>query len=108
MIGDLEEEEPTGFIRYEKFEQLVLRIVKESEYPRDSEERIITAFQTLDPEGEGFIRKDELAAILSSQGEAFTQEEIDDFVDQAADPEKGVIYYEDYAAILAEGVPSWQ
>ena len=34
MITEIEEEEPTGFIRFEKFERMMSRILLENQYPR--------------------------------------------------------------------------
>ena len=41
----IEEEEPTGFIRFEKFERMMSRILLENQYPRDSEDKLLRAFR---------------------------------------------------------------
>ena len=45
MITEIEEEEPTGFIRFEKFERMMSRILLENQYPRDSEDKLLRAFR---------------------------------------------------------------
>ena len=55
MITEIEEEEPTGFIRFEKFERMMSRILLENQYPRDSEDKLLRAFRTLDPDNKGYI-----------------------------------------------------
>ena len=37
LITECEEEEPTGFIRFERFERMMSRVLLENQYPRDSE-----------------------------------------------------------------------
>ena len=60
MITEIEEEEPTGFIRFEKFERMMSRILLENQYPRDSEDKLLRAFRTLDPDNKGYIEADKL------------------------------------------------
>ena len=45
MITEIEEEEPTGFIRYERFERMMSRVLIENQYPRDSEDKLLRAFR---------------------------------------------------------------
>lgn len=128
----IEEEEPTGFIRFEKFERMMSRILLENQYPRDSEDKLLRAFrvsafrtprtctlqmhcryiaerwmcttnvphathlQTLDPDNKGYIEADKLRNLLTTHGERFSQEEIDDFLTFASDSESGLMHYEDY------------
>jgi Ca2+-binding EF-hand superfamily protein len=141
MIGECEEEEPTGFIRFERFERMMSRVLLDNQYPRDGEEKLLRAFrvhaalelctaparhrpivpvptasalpsrraslllpdrapfwQTLDPDNKGFIEVEKMRTLLTTHGERFSQEEIDDFLSFAADPEGGLIYYDDYVA----------
>ena len=96
MITEIEEEEPTGFIRFEKFERMMSRILLENQYPRDSEDKLLRAFRTLDPDNKGYIEADKLRNLLTTHGERFSQEEIDDFLTFASDSESGLMHYEDY------------
>mmetsp|Transcript_42481 Transcript_42481/g.70649 ORF Transcript_42481/g.70649 Transcript_42481/m.70649 type:complete len:178 (+) Transcript_42481:31-564(+) len=104
MITEIEEEEPTGFIRFEKFERMMSRILLENQYPRDTEEKLLRAFRTLDKEinkggvVKGFVEADKLRQLLTTHGERFSQEEIDEFLSFAVDPETGTIQYEDYVS----------
>eukprot|EP01065_Artemidia_motanka_P022985 TRINITY_DN2728_c4_g1_i1.p2 TRINITY_DN2728_c4_g1~~TRINITY_DN2728_c4_g1_i1.p2 ORF type:complete len:325 (+),score=129.32 TRINITY_DN2728_c4_g1_i1:83-976(+) len=68
---------------------------------RDSEERILKAFETLDPERRGYIDSEYLKELMTSRGEKFTNEEVLEMLNAAADPETGYIKYDDYAPILA-------
>merc|ERR1719408_570429 len=96
MITEVEEEEPTGYIRFERFERMMSRILMENQYPRDSEEKLLRAFRTLDTENKGYVEAEKIRTLLTTHGERFTQEEIDDFLNYAVDSESGLLHYEDY------------
>ena len=101
MITEIEEEEPTGFIRYERFERMMSRILLENQYPRDSEEKLLRAFRTLDPDNKGYVEAEKVRTLLTTHGERFSQEEIDDFLNFAVDADSGLLHYEDYVAACA-------
>ena len=73
MITEIEEEEPTGFIRFEKFERMMSRILLENQYPRDPEDKLLRAFRTLDPDNKGYIEAEKLRNLLTTHGERFSQ-----------------------------------
>ena len=52
--------------------------------------------QTLDPDNKGYIEAEKLRNLLTTHGERFSQEEIDDFLSFASDSETGLMHYEDY------------
>eukprot|EP00731_Ephydatia_muelleri_P022198 Em0014g789a len=62
MIQEVEEEEPTGFIRWEKFQPMMTRVLLEKRYQPASEEQLVRAF-----EGDGSLLtyKDSLNLKLS-------------------------------------------
>jgi len=96
MITEIEEEEPTGFIRFERFERMMVRVLLENQYPRNTEEQLLRAFRTLDPDNKGFVEAEKLRSLLTTHGERFSQEEIDEFLAFAVDPETGTVQYEEY------------
>jgi len=101
MITEIEEEEPTGFINFDRFERMMSRILLENQYPRDSEEKLLRAFRTLDPENKGYVEAEKIRTLLTTHGERFSQEEIDDFLHFAVDAESGLLHYEDYVVQVA-------
>ena len=101
MITEIEEEEPTGFIRFERFERMMSRILLENQYPRDSEEKLLRAFRTLDPDNKGYVEAEKVRTLLTTHGERFSQEEIDDFLNFAVDADSGLLHYEDYVNACA-------
>ncbi|ESL07873.1 hypothetical protein TRSC58_04434 [Trypanosoma rangeli SC58] len=68
---------------------------------RDSEEAIYQAFSVLDLARRGYLEAEEMRHFLRSGGEPFTEEEVEQFIAAAADPESGRIYYEEFADVLA-------
>eukprot|EP00164_Ancoracysta_twista_P000932 GFYU01001221.1.p1 GENE.GFYU01001221.1~~GFYU01001221.1.p1 ORF type:complete len:167 (-),score=37.39 GFYU01001221.1:208-708(-) len=102
FITEIEEEEPTGYIRYEKFEMLLMRLLSEGDHQRDHSEKIVKAFKALDTDKKGYLTTEEVTEYMTTHGERFSAEEIDEMVQAAADPETGFIFYEEYAEVLAE------
>ena len=96
LITECEEEEPTGFIRFERFERMMSRVLLDNQYPRDSEEKLLRAFRTLDVQNNGYVEAEKIKTLLTTHGERFSQEEIDDFLNFAVDPETNLLHYEDY------------
>jgi Ca2+-binding EF-hand superfamily protein len=96
-----DEEAATGFVRFERFEKMAARELNESRFPRDSDDRLLSAFHVLDPEKKGYIEANKLRQLMQKHGEPFSQEEIEDFLSVAADKESGLLHYEDYIDLLA-------
>nr|CCC94178.1 conserved hypothetical protein [Trypanosoma congolense IL3000] len=68
---------------------------------RDSEKVIYEAFRTLDVANRGYIESDELRQLFRSGLEPFTDEEIENMIAAAADPQSGLVYYGDFSDVLA-------
>eukprot|EP00002_Diphylleia_rotans_P003222 TRINITY_DN1219_c0_g1_i5.p1 TRINITY_DN1219_c0_g1~~TRINITY_DN1219_c0_g1_i5.p1 ORF type:complete len:108 (-),score=22.95 TRINITY_DN1219_c0_g1_i5:129-452(-) len=95
-----EDDSNSDVILYDKFEKMMVRVMMENEITRDSEERIVQAFKTI-AKGKHSINMEELAVYLTTMGDKFTQEELEEFKSASMDPDKGEILYEDYASVLA-------
>lgn len=68
---------------------------------RDSEELIYAAFRTLDVGNRGYMEAEELRHLFRSGLEPFTDEEMENMIAAAADPQNGLIFYEDFVDVLA-------
>lgn len=68
---------------------------------RDDESHIFRAFITLDKYHQGYLFPDELREVLMGYGEPFSEEEINELLTAATDPENDRIYYHSFADILA-------
>merc|ERR1711963_958735 len=101
MLAEIEEEEPTGYIRFEKFLPMMTKVLMERRYKPSPEDQILKAFQVLDVDGKGYLTVEELTKYMTEEGEPFAQEEMEEMMSQALDPEKGYIPYKDYASLMA-------
>eukprot|EP01060_Flectonema_neradi_P010500 TRINITY_DN17590_c0_g1_i1.p1 TRINITY_DN17590_c0_g1~~TRINITY_DN17590_c0_g1_i1.p1 ORF type:complete len:226 (+),score=48.23 TRINITY_DN17590_c0_g1_i1:62-739(+) len=119
ILDEVEEPEPSAFIRYDRLEEVLLDILMNNEYVpknkrvpaegeteeftsnllvRDTEETIIDAFRALDTSHKGEIEAEALGNLMMKfgrAGEDFEREEVVDMVQAAADPDSGLIKYED-------------
>ncbi|KAL5008099.1 hypothetical protein ScPMuIL_013680 [Solemya velum] len=71
---------------------------KDTSQPR---RELLKAFQVLDSENKGYLTQEELTKYMSEEGEPFTQEELEEMLSAAIDPEKRTILYRDYASVMA-------
>uniref|UniRef100_A0A8D0V6C4 EF-hand domain-containing protein n=1 Tax=Sus scrofa TaxID=9823 RepID=A0A8D0V6C4_PIG len=70
-VGSLvEEEEPTGYIRYEKFLPVMTEVLLERRYRPIPEDILLRAFEVLDPAKRGFLTKEELIKYMTEEGES--------------------------------------
>ncbi|XP_036210931.1 dynein regulatory complex protein 8 isoform X3 [Myotis myotis] len=68
LIAEVEEEEPTGYIRFEKFLPVMTNILVEKRYRPIPEEILLQAFEVLDPTKRGFLSKEELIKYMTEEG----------------------------------------
>ncbi|XP_078504928.1 dynein regulatory complex protein 8 [Lissotriton helveticus] len=100
LLAEVEEEEPTGFIRFEKFLPTMTKVLLERRYRPVSEDVLIRAFEVLDQQKKGFLTREELTKYMTQEGEPFTQEEMEEMISAAVDPEKSVVLYKEYVSTL--------
>uniref|UniRef100_A0A803JCU3 EF-hand calcium binding domain 2 n=1 Tax=Xenopus tropicalis TaxID=8364 RepID=A0A803JCU3_XENTR len=96
MIAEVEEEEPTGYIRFEKFLPMMTKALMERRYRPIPEDILLRAFEVLDEKKKGYLTREELVKYMTEEGEPFTQEEMEEMVSAAVDPEKNVVPYRDF------------
>ena len=85
IIEQLEEDEPSDYVKYEKFEKYMIPVLEKNEYEPESPEIMLQAFRVLDPEGKGYIRKDVLMNLLGTKGIQFRVKESEEFKYYAVD-----------------------
>ena len=88
-------------MQYTKLEPVLVEVIVENKFPRDSEETIKKALEKLDVEGKGYLTSNELRRYLCGKGEAFAEEDLEEMLLTAADAE-GRVFIEDYALMLGE------
>ncbi|KAG8234390.1 hypothetical protein J437_LFUL015130 [Ladona fulva] len=103
IIIQVEDQETSGSVQLERFLPVVLSLVQENKYPPASPEKILQAFQTLDPSGKGSITTEYLSKVLTDEGggvEPFSKEELDEMLAVAVNSETGAMVYEDFINLL--------
>ncbi|XP_054284113.1 dynein regulatory complex protein 8-like isoform X2 [Macrosteles quadrilineatus] len=96
IIVRVEDQETSGSVTLANFLPVVSQIISEFKLQPASPEELLKAFQTLDKEGKGFLEREATARAMMEEGEPFTQEEVDEMMAVAVNPESGNIPYEYY------------
>ncbi|KND03747.1 uncharacterized protein SPPG_01203 [Spizellomyces punctatus DAOM BR117] len=100
-IAEMEGEERAGYVTFDKLSKVALRLLT-SNLLRDDEEKLYRAFLALDTDSKGYLTPDELRQFMTTEGEPFTAEEMDEMLMACTDPTDGKIWFEDYVTILAQ------
>ncbi|XP_049686828.1 dynein regulatory complex protein 8 [Accipiter gentilis] len=100
LLAKVEEEEPTGHIHLEKFLPVMTKVLLDRSYRPIPEDVLLHAFEALDEHKCGYITKEELVKYLTKEGEPFTQEEMEDMLSTALDPETNSVHYRDYISMM--------
>lgn len=84
--------------KWESFEKSRELFWREFSYRMEpaAPEKLLEAFQVLDPEGKGYVTKEYMSKIMMEEGEPFSQEELEEMMSTAVDQSSGLIPYEYY------------
>ncbi|KAM6367527.1 dynein regulatory complex protein 8 [Alca torda] len=99
LLAKVEEEEPTGYVHLEKFLPVMTKVLLDRSYQPIPEDVLLHAFEVLDENKCGYIAKEDLVKYLTEEGEPFTQEEMEDMLSTALDPETNTLRYRDYISM---------
>ena len=69
-------------------------------YQPASEEMLLKAFEVLDQDKKSHLTTEELKKVLMEEGESFSQEEMDEMLQAAVDPDRGTILYKDFVTLM--------
>ncbi|KAG9268985.1 EF-hand calcium-binding domain-containing protein 2 [Astyanax mexicanus] len=105
VIAEIEEEESAGFIRFEKFLPTMSRILMENKLRPVPEDLLLQAFEVLDQQKKGHLDPEELSRYLTQEGDPFSQEEMEEMLSAALDPEKNLIFYRDFVSMMTADEP---
>ncbi|KAJ7989136.1 hypothetical protein DPEC_G00316390 [Dallia pectoralis] len=100
IIAEVEEEEPTGYIRFEKFLPTMTKVLMERRFRPIPEELLLQAFEVLDQQKKGHLEPEELTKCMTQEGEPFTPEEMEEMLSAAVDPDRNVIFYRDFVSMM--------
>ncbi|CAD2217800.1 hypothetical protein AGDE_01013 [Angomonas deanei] len=68
---------------------------------RNTLDEVYRAFKAIDKDNKGYLEPEELKAAMTSEGERFTEDEMEEMLQALVDPETGRLIYEDIAGILS-------
>lgn len=85
-----------GKIDFEEFVNLMNKRSKET----DAEEEVINAFKVLDKDGQGVLSSTELRHIMTTLGDALTEDEVDEMIREADIDGDGQINYEEFVRMM--------
>ena len=104
ILPQIQDDEDVAHVKYEKFERLMVRVMVDHEYEPESEETLLQAFRTLDPQNLGYIPEEIMLQLLTGNDWPFRDNEIEDFVGFAKDPQTGLINYHEYVSKLMQSI----
>ena len=102
ILDQLEEDEPSDYIKYAKFEPFMLKVLMENEFEPNPSEQLLAAFRALDPEGRGYIDVVVMQNLLGQLGIPLREREMESFLKYATDPSGKKVLYEDYVNKLTK------
>jgi Ca2+-binding EF-hand superfamily protein len=100
ILPEMQEDEPTAFVTYEKFEKKMLDVMIQKEYKPDIDDRLRQAFLAIDKQRKGWIDEATMTKYLTTKGTPFRSKEVESFMSVAKDPDTRRIYYDDYIALM--------
>ncbi|XP_055129897.2 myosin regulatory light chain 12B [Symphalangus syndactylus] len=96
--------EAPGPINFTMFLTMFLTMFGEKLNGTDPEDVIRNAFACFDEEATGTIQEDNLRELLTTVGDQFTDEEVDELYREAPIDKKGNFNYTEFTSILKHGV----
>jgi Ca2+-binding EF-hand superfamily protein len=70
-LPEMQDDEPTGFVRYDKLEKRLMELLASGECEPDSREVLLQAFRTIDTDNSGLINADVLETLIAGKGTSF-------------------------------------
>ncbi len=80
IIVKLEDDEPSNFIKYEKFEPYMINVLMNNEFEPAPAEHLLAAFRILDPLNTGKIKKEVIENLLCTKGIPLRPSEYSSFI----------------------------
>ena len=102
IIVKLEDDEPSEFIKFEKFQPYMLNVLMNNEFEPSPAEHLLAAFRCLDPQNRGQIKIDVIKELLTTKGIPLREKEYEPFINFAQDKTGKLVEYEDYVAKLID------
>lgn len=103
IMTEIKEDEDTR-VKYDRFEEFMLKVMKERKYLPDDQETLLQAFKVMDPNETGLIDEDTMVEALTSNDFPFHDKEVEDFLSVARDTATGKINYVQYVTAMSSGI----
>mmetsp|Transcript_2951 Transcript_2951/g.5648 ORF Transcript_2951/g.5648 Transcript_2951/m.5648 type:complete len:216 (+) Transcript_2951:373-1020(+) len=100
MQGDT----PQVFVTFERFEQRMIAMLEQNEFPSEDQQVVLSAFRALDEENKGYVEAEHLQELMTQMGASFRPKEMESFLNVAKDSTTNRIYYEDYVMLYGNQV----
>jgi Ca2+-binding EF-hand superfamily protein len=105
IIPEMQEEEPVGYVTFERFERKMLDILLPSnDYLPDDDDALRQCFLALDKERVGYVTAETMSMLLTTKGTPMRPKELEAFLKAAKCPDTGRIYYDDYIALMTKDI----
>eukprot|EP00767_Chilomastix_cuspidata_P004050 gnl/Chilomastix_cuspidata/4179.p2 GENE.gnl/Chilomastix_cuspidata/4179~~gnl/Chilomastix_cuspidata/4179.p2 ORF type:complete len:120 (+),score=50.96 gnl/Chilomastix_cuspidata/4179:195-554(+) len=101
ILEEIEEDEPTGYVFYNRLAPVVCRMYSGSEITKVRPEDLLRAFHILDAERLGELDFQELQSMLTTSGDRFSMEEVQNMQEFCMNPSTGSVDYASYVAYIA-------
>ncbi|XP_056633889.1 dynein regulatory complex protein 8-like [Diorhabda sublineata] len=96
IILSLETQKYPGSVHLVNFLPLVTDLFTQHKFLPPTPDKLLEAFRRLDPRGIGCLTKEELTNLMTTEGEPFTNDELEEMMEIAFDPLSKTINYEYY------------
>ncbi|ORX55342.1 EF-hand [Piromyces finnis] len=95
LIKEMLDEKQPGFVDFNKFLRAIYKIYQTQYLPAD-DNKLWRVFKVLDPENRGYLTKEELFGFLTTEGEPFTEEELESIKTSYLNNDEERFMYSDY------------
>nr|XP_054759789.1 dynein regulatory complex protein 8-like [Lytechinus pictus] len=68
LLSEMEEEEPTGYIKYDRYKPIMREVLMERKFKPSPEDQLVKAFEVLDVEKKGHLTVEEVTKLMSEEG----------------------------------------
>lgn len=96
MLVKMEDPENPGTIHLVMFIPILTQAITEHKFVPASPDKLLEAFHILDEKGVGYLTKQQITNIMTQEGEPFSQDELDEMLEIAIDPQTQTVPYEYY------------
>ncbi|ORX78513.1 EF-hand [Anaeromyces robustus] len=95
LINEMLDEKQPGYVNFNKFLKSIYKIYQNQYFPAD-DNKLWRVFKVLDPDNKGYLTKEELINFLTTEGEPFTEDELESIKTSYLNNDEERFIYSDY------------